>query len=128
MSPPAAPRGLERVTPLFAALSDPTRLQLVERLSRDGPQSISSLAENATVSRQAVTKHLLALEETGLATSRREGRKRIFELRPERLAAAHRYLDRIARQWDEALDRLRAYVEDEPEGERKVGMDEGVDA
>jgi DNA-binding transcriptional ArsR family regulator len=115
---PAPSRGIERAAPLFSALSDPTRLLLVDRLSHDGPQSISSLAETATVSRQAVTKHLLALEETGLATSRREGRERIFELQPQRLVAAHRYLDRIARQWDEALDRLRVYVEDQPEPRR----------
>lgn len=127
MSPAAAPRGLERAVPLFAALGDPTRLQLVERLSREGPQSISSLAENVTVSRQAVTKHLLALEEAGLAGSRREGRRRIFELRPERLAAASRYLDQIDRHWDAALERLRAHVEDEPRGERRRAMGAGMD-
>lgn len=111
--PSAAPaRDLERAAPLFAALSDSTRLQLVTRLSREGPQSISALAEDATISRQAVTKHLRVLEEAGLAASRREGRKRIFELRPGRLAAVHRYLDRISSQWDEALDRLRSQVEE----------------
>lgn len=106
-------RGLEGAAPLFSALGDPTRLRLVARLSSDGPQSISTLAEDATISRQAVTKHLRMLEATGLASSRREGRERIFELRPARLAAAHRYLDQISRQWDQALDRLRAHVERE---------------
>jgi DNA-binding transcriptional ArsR family regulator len=104
-------RGLETTAPLFSALGDSTRLRLVARLSSDGPQSISALAENATISRRAVTKHLRMLEATGLASSRREGRERIFALRPARLAAAHRYLDRIARQWDQALDRLQAHVE-----------------
>lgn len=103
MTSAAATQGLEQAAPLFAALGDATRLELVARLARRGPQSISALAEGATVSRQAVTKHLEALEVAGLAESRRVGRERIFELRPERLARVNRYLDQIARQWDEAL-------------------------
>jgi len=113
MSPTGAARGSRGPAPLFAALGDSTRLQLVAWLSRDGPQSISALAGHATISRQAVTKHLEVLEEAGLAASRREGRERIFELRPERLAEVRRYLDQIGRQWDEALARLRAHVEQE---------------
>ena len=112
MSQVLSTRDLERAAPLFAALSDSTRLRLVIRLSHDGPQSISALAENATVTRQAVTKHLRTLEEAGLASSRRAGRERIFELRTEQLDAAHRYLDQILRQWDQAIGRLRAHVEE----------------
>jgi DNA-binding transcriptional ArsR family regulator len=111
MTPPAAARGFQGPASLFAALSAPARLELVARLSREGPRSISALAEDATISRQAVTKHLQVLEEAGLAASRREGRERIFELRPERLTTAHRCLDRIGRQWDDALARLQAHVE-----------------
>ncbi len=110
MTPFVATRGSMAAAPLFAALGDSTRLELIARLSRDGPQSISDLAEDATISRQAVTKHLEILEEAGLARSRREGRERIFELRPQRLAVAHRYLDQIGRQWDAALDRLQAHL------------------
>lgn len=113
MSPAAEARGPRGPALLFAALGDPTRLQLVARLARRGPQSISALAEDATISRQAVTKHLQVIEEAGLAESRREGRERIFELRPERLTTAHRYLDQISGQWDDALARLRAHVEQE---------------
>lgn len=102
---------LEEAAPLFAALGDGTRLGLVARLSREGPQSISTLADGAEVTRQAITKHLEVLEEAGLAASRRRGRERVFELRPQRLVAAHRCLDRISRQWDDALERLRAHVE-----------------
>lgn len=113
MSPAAVTGDLEQAAPLFAALSDATRLRLVVRLSRQGPQSISTLTEGTAVSRQAVTKHLHALEHAGLAESRRSGRERIYELRPQRLAAVHRYLDQIARQWDDALARLQARVEEE---------------
>lgn len=111
MRPATPARALQRSAPLFAALGASARLRLVARLSREGPQSISALAEDATISRQAVTKHLQVLEAAGLASSRREGRERIFELRPERLNTAHRYLDRISRQWDDALARLQAHVE-----------------
>jgi DNA-binding transcriptional ArsR family regulator len=96
---------------LFAALGDATRLQFVVRLSHDGPLSISALTADASMSRQAVTKHLQVLEEAGLAASRREGRERIYELRPARLAAVHRNLDRIDRHWDVTKARLRAHVE-----------------
>lgn len=117
MSPTAATHGSRGPAPLFAALGDATRLELVSRLSREGPQPISALAGNTKISRQAVTKHLQVLEEAGLAASRREGRERIFELRPERLDKVHRYLDQISRQWDRALDRLKAHVEQENERE-----------
>jgi len=112
-----ATRNAEGAAPLFAALGDSTRLALLARLSRDGPQSIATLAEDTTISRQAVTKHLQVLEEAGLTASRREGRERIFELCPKQLAAAHRYLDQIGRQWDAALARLQTHVEGEEERE-----------
>jgi DNA-binding transcriptional ArsR family regulator len=97
--------------PVFAALGDETRLRLVARLCHGGPQSIARLAEDEHVSRQAVTKHLRALERAGLLASARAGRERIWELRKKRLAEVRRCLDRISGQWDEALSRLRAFVE-----------------
>lgn len=103
--------GAEAV-PLFAALGDDVRFTLVRSLSDAGPQSIADLARRTPVSRQAVTKHLRVLESVGLASSRRAGRERIWELRPRRLGDAQRYLESISRQWDDALERLRAHVED----------------
>jgi DNA-binding transcriptional ArsR family regulator len=97
--------------PVFAALGDEMRLKLVARLSTGGPGSIARLAAGLPVSRQAVTKHLEVLSAAGLARSTRRGRERIWELAPDRLADAHAYLDRISRQWDDALERLRRYVE-----------------
>lgn len=103
--------GLADAAPVFAALGDATRLQLVERLCASGPQSIVRLTDGAKVSRQAVTKHLHALAGAGLVRSTRDGRERIWEIQPARLAEAHRYLDQISAQWDEAINRLRAFVE-----------------
>lgn len=99
--------------PVFAALGDETRLRIVARLCRGGPASISRLTESAEVSRQAVTKHLRALEDAGLVRSDRAGRECIWELQTRRLEQVRRYLDQISQQWDGTLQRLRAFVETE---------------
>lgn len=96
---------------MFAALGDATRLQIVARLCEGGPLSIARLTEGAQVSRQAITKHLHALSDAGLVRSRRAGRERIWQLQTRRLAEVRRYLDRISRQWDQAIGRLRSLVE-----------------
>jgi DNA-binding transcriptional ArsR family regulator len=96
---------------VFAALGDDTRLHLVARLSSGGPQSIVALTDAVDVSRQAVTKHLVALAEAGLVRSEKAGRERIWELDTRRFGDAQRYLDEISSQWDRAVDRLRAFVE-----------------
>ena len=97
---------------LFAALGDPTRLRLVSRLSAAGPMSIARLTEGSDVTRQAITKHLRVLQESGFVRSARQGRESVWQLDRRRLAHARRYLDIISRQWDEALLRLRGFVED----------------
>jgi DNA-binding transcriptional ArsR family regulator len=107
----AAPSPAEAAS-VFAALGDETRLAIVTRLCTTGPQSIVRLTEGASVSRQAITKHLHALAHAGLVRSKRDGRERIWQMQPGRLADARRYLDQISAQWDAAIDRLRALVED----------------
>ena len=104
--------GLIQAVPVFAALGDPTRLGLVARLGAGGPLSIAHLTAGSAVTRQAVTKHLIVLAGAGLVRDVRRGRERIWELEPDRLAAARRYLDEISGQWDEALARLKELVEE----------------
>jgi DNA-binding transcriptional ArsR family regulator len=99
--------------PLFAALGDETRLGLLLRLSADGPGSIARLGARSRVSRQAVTKHLEVLAEAGLIRDSWRGRERIWAIDPARFTQAHDYLERISRQWDAALDRLKTFVETE---------------
>lgn len=99
--------------PLFAALGDETRLALVDRLGASGPQSIARLTAGSGVTRQAITKHLHVLADAGLVHDVRRGRERIWELDTQRLDEARRYLDQISQHWDEALERLRQFVEDE---------------
>ena len=102
---------LADAAPVFAAMGDETRLRIVARLCEDGPQTIVQLTEVADVSRQAITKHLQALEAAGLVSSDREGRQRVWELKTRRLAETRRYLEQISTGWDQALERLRALVE-----------------
>jgi DNA-binding transcriptional ArsR family regulator len=97
---------------VFAALGDETRLGLVARLSSGGPLSITSLTAGSSVTRQAVTKHLEVLAGAGLVHDSRHGRERIWELDTAQLSEARRYLELVSQHWDEALDRLRAFVEE----------------
>jgi DNA-binding transcriptional ArsR family regulator len=97
--------------PLFAALGDESRLRIVMRLCDDGPQSIVRLTEGTAISRQAITKHLRALEGAGLVRSGREGRERVWQLQAKRLADVRRCLEQISGQWDDAIGRLRRLVE-----------------
>ena len=97
--------------PLFAALGDETRLELVMRLAAGGPASITRLSANSKVTRQAISKHLDVLSDAGLVRGSRVGRERVWKLAPERLSDAHDNLYRISRMWDQAIDRLRAFVE-----------------
>jgi DNA-binding transcriptional ArsR family regulator len=73
--------------------------------------SITRLAAGSTVTRQAVTKHLLMMERSGLVRSERRGRERLWQLDGRRLHDAGRHLEMISEQWDQALFRLRALVE-----------------
>jgi len=107
-----SPRELRRSAPLFAALGDDTRLGLVSRLCTRGPLSTTRLAEGAGVTRQAVSKHLEVLAEVGVLRSRRLGRERVWEVDAAPLQAARECLDAISQDWDRALGRLKAFVED----------------
>jgi DNA-binding transcriptional ArsR family regulator len=105
-------RGSRASATLFAALGDEARLRIVSRLCDEGPMSITRLTAGSKVTRQAITKHLRVLERAGLARSTRQGREMVWRLDQHRLGDARRYLDLISRQWDDALGRLRVFVED----------------
>jgi DNA-binding transcriptional ArsR family regulator len=112
MSPAHSAAWLSEAAPVFAALADRTRLRLVERLSVDGPQSTVSLGVGSDITRQALTKHLQTLVDAGLVEGTR-GRPRVWRLKPRRLDEARRSLERISQHWDDALERLRAFVEED---------------
>jgi len=108
-----ASAALAGAAPVFAALGDETRLRVLAQLCREGPLPIARLSDASPVTRQAVTKHLHALARAGLVRRRGPGRRRgqVWELQPRRLDEARQWLDRISQQWDDALERLRAFVE-----------------
>ena len=102
----------EAGAPIFAALGDEVRLRIVTKLSSAGPQSITRLTAGQRVTRQAIAKHLGVLAGTGLVANERRGRQQIYQLRSAPLDDARRCLDILAKQWDAALARLAAFVEE----------------
>lgn len=97
---------------VFAALGDATRLSLVARLCKGQPRSISQLTERTKLTRQAITKHLRVLESAGIVHSVHAGRESLFEFDLEAIAEVREYLGFVSEQWDQALSRLRSFVED----------------
>lgn len=106
------PATLQQAAPVFAALGDPNRLRLVAALCAGGALSIAQLTAGTAITRQAVTKHLEVLADAGLVRDLRQGRERLWEFEPARIDQARRSLEAIAQQWDEALQRLKALVEE----------------
>lgn len=92
---------------LFAALSDPTRFEVLSRLTESGPVSATDLARDLPVSRQAVVKHLNALSEAGLVERRRSGREVHWEYSPGSLDDLARWAQSVGSEWDRRLERLQ---------------------
>jgi DNA-binding transcriptional ArsR family regulator len=96
--------------PVFAALGDENRLWLLARLT-SGPMSISGLTSGSGITRQGVSKHLRVLEKAGLVRGTRRGKESLWRIEAKRLEEARRSLDLISREWDQALNSLKAFVE-----------------
>jgi len=96
---------------VFAALGDETRLSLVAKLCGGQARSISQLTEGSKLTRQAITKHLRVLESAGVVHAVRTGRESLFEFDPQRIDETKKYLDLVSEQWDQALSRLKSFVE-----------------
>jgi DNA-binding transcriptional ArsR family regulator len=114
MSAPRRPRpagSSEKLAHVFAALGDPTRLKLVTMLCAGGALSIAQLTSTTEISRQGVTKHLRVLADAGVVRDLRQGRERLWQLEPARIAEASRSLEAIGQHWEAALGRLKRFVE-----------------
>jgi DNA-binding transcriptional ArsR family regulator len=103
-----------RAAATFAALGDPTRLSLLAKLGRHQRQSISQLAHDSHLTRQAITKHLRVLERARIVRCTPAGRERLYSLDPAPVHEVRDYLARISAQWDQALARLKIFVESDP--------------
>jgi DNA-binding transcriptional ArsR family regulator len=95
---------------VFSALSDGGRRRLLESLSTRESASLTELAAQLPVTRQAVSKHLAALSDAGLVEARRAGRETRYRLTPEPLVDALSWMERVGTQWDERLARLRQHL------------------
>ncbi len=99
---------------VFSALGDGTRLALIKRLGAAGALSATALSDGASVTRQAIVKHLQVLEGAGLVSHEKRGREVLYALEPQSLDSARTFLDSVSASWDQAIERLRALVEDPP--------------
>ena len=93
----------------FQALADPTRRDIVERLTRD-PISVSELARPLKMSLPAVMQHLAVLETSGLVRSQKRGRVRTCRINPEALSLAEQWINGRRMEWERRLDRLGDYL------------------
>ncbi|MGN6609350.1 MAG: ArsR/SmtB family transcription factor [Jatrophihabitans sp.] len=106
----------QQLDQVFAALADPSRRAMVERLSQ-GPASVSELAAPLPMSLPAVVQHLHVLEASGLVTTEKVGRVRTCKLQLKTLGTAERWIAERKQAWDARLDRLGAYLDATDEGE-----------
>jgi len=97
---------------VFAALGDETRLSVLVKLTSGQPQSISRLTVGTKLTRQAVTKHLRVLEDAGVVRCVRIGRESRFELETKPIDEVREYLEHVSKQWEDALARLKSFVEE----------------
>jgi DNA-binding transcriptional ArsR family regulator len=101
------------LAPVFFALGDSTRLRLIAVLCVGGAFSIAQLTANTHITRQAVTKHLQVLADAGLVKDLKVGRERLWQFDPAQLERARRSLEIIGRQWEQALGKLKASIENQ---------------
>ena len=91
---------------VFGALSDPTRLAIVERLLSEGERSAGEIAEPFAISKPAISKHLKVLEDAGLIERRVERQWRVCRVRPEAIRAVDEWMERYRAFWNGSFDRL----------------------
>ena len=99
---------------VFLALADPTRRLLLQHLCEEGSGTAAGFAARLPITRQAIIKHLVTLEQAGLVTARETGRERRYMPRPEALQTVTTWIGAIEAQWDQRLAALRSYLLEEP--------------
>ena len=106
---PGDPPAAAVIDGIFRALSDPTRRDVIERLSAK-PASVSELAASYKMAMPSLLEHLKVLEGSGLVRSEKKGRVRTYQLAAERLKVAEDWLGRQRKLWERRLDQLDAYL------------------
>jgi len=107
----------ERQQPLFVALADPMRRDLLMYLAEYSPKTATQLAREYPITRQGILKHLSLLEVAGLVAVHQAGREKRYTLTPEPLDELEQWVKGIGAKWDERLLRLKTWLEEEQTGE-----------
>lgn len=105
------------LTPLFSALSDKTRLTIVETLLSNSELSAGDLSETFDISAPAISRHLKILRQAGVLSQRRDGTHRYYAVRPEAMAAIHQWTNDHRAFWEGSLDRLDHLLALDPTGD-----------
>ncbi len=95
---------------VFAALSDPTRRDVLERIGAAGEASATQLSHVLPISRQAVAKHLASLAAAGLIADRRSGREVLYRVTPAPMSGAMSWMATVGAKWDDRLASLRRHL------------------
>ncbi len=103
--------------PIFAALADPMRRELLLNLAENSPRTATQLAGEYPITRQGILKHLHILEAAGLVAVQQQGREKRYTLTPEPLSELDQWIKDITALWDERLLRLKSFVENDEAGE-----------
>ena len=103
--------------PVFAALADPMRRQLLMKLADSSPKTATQLAVEYPITRQGILKHLQILEDAGLVAVHQKGREKRYTLTPEPLGELDQWIKDISAKWDERLLRLKTLLEHDEIGE-----------
>jgi len=101
---------MDELGQVLAAVSDPTRRAIIDRLAR-GPARVTDVAAPFAISLNAVSKHVKVLEDAGLVRRERQGREHLLQLHAAPLQEVSRWAHRYARFWNQKLDRLQAFFE-----------------
>jgi ArsR family transcriptional regulator, cadmium/lead-responsive transcriptional repressor len=109
---------------LWSAIADPSRRRVLDLLVSNGAVSASWLAGHVPFTRQAVSKHLVVLEQAGLISRRKQGREVLYQVEADRLDQAARAMADLAAQWDRRLDTIKRLAEAAHAGNKKRNRDE----
>jgi DNA-binding transcriptional ArsR family regulator len=93
------------------ALSDETRIEILDRVASGSAVTVSQLADVLPITRQAVTRHVRTLEDAGLVVGAKRGREHLYRVDSTPIEVASRFLEARARSWDDALGRLASHIE-----------------
>jgi DNA-binding transcriptional ArsR family regulator len=114
----------DRLSATFAALADPTRRAILQRLAR-GPVTVSDLAQPFDISLPGISKHLKVLEKAGLISRGRDAQWRPCKLEAAPLKQAAQWMDAYRAFWEQSLDRLEIYLQELQSREKQHGRKSG---